>query len=671
MYRVSRYLREGHRSGNSSSRNLINAALVLAALGLVSTALAAASAPAWQPTGPYGGEAEFIVASPVQPGLLVAGTRGALLFESSDSGLSWEHIHFPRQLSAEMHALQLDPKEKGTWYAGVEDQVPSQSGLYKTIDGGETWTQLPGLRGMAVWSVALWPADPHVIAAGTADGVYLSNDAGDTWKRISPEDDKELRPVVSLAFHPYERRTLYAGTTHLPWRTNDGGLTWTSIHDGMLDDSDVFSITPDPGRPDVILASACSGVYRSYDAGKLWTRLPTPLGAFRVYLVTRDLRNSQLIFAATTTGLLRSLNGGAAWTKVSTNVIKSIAFDPADPKRMYAASVNAGILRSDDEGMTFQDSNNGFSDHNLTTLVGADNVLYTAAIYEGAGSGLFRSEDQGHTWIPVTGAGSASENFRFVRATPGRPNLLFAVTLRSLLKSADGGRTWSHMPSPGGHPVHALDVLPIGNPAPHQTAGPEIFAATDGGLFRTANEGLLWKPVPLAATTEKASAPPPIQWIQSSSASALAVGTGRAAYLSTDAGKTWVACAAPLEAAQWYGLASDSKPAGITLAATSHGLFRSSDGCRSWQSARTGGSGTVSLVVSHPTLAETFVVAQSGRLFVSSDGGLEWQALDPQGHEVSYPSALVILPSSPQEVFTLLPRRGVFRIGPLALAGTP
>jgi photosystem II stability/assembly factor-like uncharacterized protein len=214
-----------------------------------------------------------------------------------------------------------------------------------------------------------------------------------------------------------------------------------------------------------------------------------------------------------------------------------------------------------------------------------------------------------------------------------------------------------------------LDVLPPGSPSLHSFPAPEIFAATDAGLFHTLNEGLLWKPVSFA--DDKPSVTPPIQWIQSSGPSALAVGTNRAAYLSTDAGKTWVACASPLEAAQWYGLASDSKPAGIALAATSHGLFRSSDGCRSWQTAPTGGSGTVSLVVSHPTLSETFVAAQSGRLFVSADGGLEWQALDPQGREVSYPSALVILPSSPQEVFTLLPRRGVFRIGPLALAGTP
>ncbi|HLI84831.1 MAG TPA: hypothetical protein VKV17_12990 [Bryobacteraceae bacterium] len=624
-------------------------------------------APAWQPTGPYGGEAEFIAASQAEPGLLVAGTRGALIFQSSDAGLSWRHVHFPRQLSAEMHALQLDPKQKGTWFVGVEDQVPSQSGLYKTTDSGQTWTQLPGLRGMAVWSVALWPADARVMAAGTADGVYLSTDAGGTWKRISPEDDKELRPVVSLAFHPYERQTLYAGTTHLPWRTNDGGLTWTSIHDGMLDDSDVFSITPDPGHPDLVLASACSGVYRSYDAGKLWSRLPTPPGAFRVYLVARDPRNSQIVFAATTNGLLRSVNGGAAWSKVSSAVVKSITFDPSDTKRVYAASTNAGILRSSDEGLTFQDSNQGFSDHNLTALVGAGGVLYTSAIYEGAGSGVFRSDDQGHTWIPVAAHGG--DNLRFVRATPGRPNLLFAATLRSLLKSSDGGRTWLPIPSPGGRAVRALDMLPAAN-QPHPPAA-EIFAATDAGLFRTANEGLLWKPVPLAGQADPAAGQSSLQWIQSSGASALAAGSDRAAWLSTDAGKTWTACARPLDVAQWYGLASDSKAEGVALAATSHGLFRSTDGCRSWSPASTGASGTVSLVIAHPSRPETFVAAQGGRLLVSGDGGLVWRQLASRGSEVSYPSALVILPSSPEDVFTLLPRRGVYRIGPLALAGAP
>ena len=102
---------------------------------------------------------------------------------------------------------------------------------------------------------------------------------GESWTAISPANDPELRPVVSLAFHPANPGIIYAGTTHLPWRTLDGGAHWESIHSGMIDDSDVFSIAVDAQSPATVFASACSGVYRSGDAavpGGGWPRRPVP-----------------------------------------------------------------------------------------------------------------------------------------------------------------------------------------------------------------------------------------------------------------------------------------------------------------------------------------------------------------------------------------------------------
>jgi len=118
------------------------------------------------------------------------------------------------------------------------------------------------------------------MAAGADSGVYLTRDGGTSWKLISPPGDPELRPVVSLAFDPGDSKIIYAGTTHLPWRTSDGGATWQSIHTGMIDDSDVFSIQVDPHRPERVLASACSGAYASSDAAHHWKRFNTPTGAF-------------------------------------------------------------------------------------------------------------------------------------------------------------------------------------------------------------------------------------------------------------------------------------------------------------------------------------------------------------------------------------------------------
>src|ERR1022692_3379071 len=183
----------------------------------------------WRPTGPYGGDAELVRVVPKLPGFVIAGAHNGLLFTSSNGGASWTNIPFKGQLSGTLHALEVDPRSTGTWYAGMEGDRSWTSGVYKTVDGGQSWELVSGLSGKAVWSLALSPLNPDVIAAGTEDGVSRSLDAGANWDRISPPDNAEFRPVVSLAFDPANREILYAGTTHLPWRTSNGGASWESI----------------------------------------------------------------------------------------------------------------------------------------------------------------------------------------------------------------------------------------------------------------------------------------------------------------------------------------------------------------------------------------------------------------------------------------------------------
>ena len=87
----------------------------------------------------------------------------------------------------------------------MEGDHPWTSGIYKTVDAGKSWKLLPAISGKAVWSLALWPMKPDVIAAGTEDGVYQSLDAGANWTLISAPGNPEFRPVVSLAFDPANR----------------------------------------------------------------------------------------------------------------------------------------------------------------------------------------------------------------------------------------------------------------------------------------------------------------------------------------------------------------------------------------------------------------------------------------------------------------------------------
>jgi len=595
----------------------------------------------WHTTGPWGGAAELVRIAPQNPDLVVAATRNALFYVSANGGASWITQAFPGEQAGILHALELDPRVSGTWYAGLEGENAWNSGVYKTTDAGQTWTLLPGMKGKAIWSLTLWPKDPDVIAAGAGDGVYLSRDAGDTWSRISPASNTELQPVVSLAFHPTDSQILYAGTLHLPWRTNDGGATWESIHGGMHDDSDVFSIRVDPANPERVFASACSGVYRSTNEGVLWTRLPTPLGAFRTYFVSLDPRHSGVLFAGTSAGLVRSENDGASWVKVTTQQIKSIAFDPVHDGRILFASTSAGVLASSDEGRTVHESDLGFVNHSFTALSGTGKVLYSSSVYEPGAAGLWRSDDLGDTWTPLAARGIGG-NILALAVAPNHPETVYAAGYGTLWKSSAGGR-WIVIP--GAHLAGRTTTLLALSPE-------RLLAGTTNGLFERSAKGA-WKLVLLAGGASR------VDLLQRSGEKAIAAVTSAGAFVSEDTGETWKSCGPLPELAQWYALAVNPVEDGTALAATSRGLFRSADHCASWAPVQGVESGTVSLVVFHPTEPGVAFASQYGGIVSSTDGGVHWQPVDVGERHGSWPSSLLVLATAPERLFALQPRRGV------------
>jgi hypothetical protein len=174
----------------------------------------------WAALGPFGGPVALVATSPASPGVVLAGTRNALLFESRDSGESWATLRFPAQFRAALHALVIDPRKPGVYWAGLSSDLSQFTGILRTEDGGTTWRQVPDLVGADVRAIALWPGDSRILAAGTATGVFGSRDGGVSWTRVSPANNLKLQPIVSLAFDPKYSGTLYAGTPHLPWKTS-------------------------------------------------------------------------------------------------------------------------------------------------------------------------------------------------------------------------------------------------------------------------------------------------------------------------------------------------------------------------------------------------------------------------------------------------------------------
>ena len=631
---------------------------MLGALGLAPRAQAD-----WLALGPFGGEANMIRVSASNRELVVAAARNGMLFRSLDGGSHWSPQRFPLQLSCVLHAFEIDPEDANTWYAGIESGYTSAAGLYRTKDGGRSWTPLSGLKGQSVWALTIWQGDPRVMAAGTAQGVFLSSDRGENWSRISPESNQDLRPVVSLAFHPADRQILYAGTTHLAWRTKDEGRNWESIDSGMIDDSDVFSLRVDADKPALMFASACSGVYRSDNAGSLWTRLPTPPGAFRAYHVTLDPEHSGTVFAGTGLGLLKSSDGGATWRKVSDDIVESMAFDPVRKGRIYFASATAGLLFSLDDGETMQPGNRGFSNRNFTSFDGRDGTLYASSVYEKNG-GLFRSDDQGGAWQRITpGTLSDGENILVTAVSPRDARTVYIATPHGIQKSGDRGLTWKALRTPAAADrITDLTIL-LGTSLPDPR--PVLLAGTPVGLFRSENDGATWTKAVYLRDGRSGPLPsligPQVKLLQRSGDTAAAVVTSTGAFFSIDHGASWSACPVPVPAAHWYGIALNAGQLGSVWAATSHGLFHSTDRCRTWDVVRNGLSSgdSVTLIYQHPVNSNEMFAAQNGQIFRSTNNGFEWRRMEETESDGSYASRLLIVPSAPDRLYALLARRGI------------
>jgi photosystem II stability/assembly factor-like uncharacterized protein len=228
---------------------------------------------------------------------------------------------------------------------------------------------------------------------------------------------------------------------------------------------------------------------------------------------------------------------------------------------------------------------------------------------------------------------------------PDDPKRLYAAGYHGLFESRDGGQKWTVRKMPAeGSPVVALLPLP----------GGVLLAGTSSGIFR-GTEGGAW--ISVTGT--------PIQAIQKASdqvVAALTVGGGQ---ISRDAGTTWKSCGNAGPKGPWNGLAFDrSGVTPVALAATSTGLFRSTDSCQTWTQIHAGlDTQTVSLVLFHPTRAGEAFVSQGGRIFVSTDGGQRWQPIDDETGGSTGPASLVVLSAAPDTLFALFPRRGVFTTG--------
>lgn len=415
----------------------------------------------WQMTGPFGGDVSALTIDPRQADHVLLGASDGQIFRSTDGGTIWKRLR--PGLNAPgfiVTVLLFDREQSQTIYAGVKaitdtNEETGGGGLYVSTDNGASWRDMPGLRGRAVRGLVQSSGQPNALAVAARDGIYRTLDRGQTWERITPVDDAELRNFHSVALDPRDANIVYVGTSHLPWKTSDGGKNWKRAggkDTGMIDDSDIMAIHVDESNPDTVLMSACSGIYRSTDASTKWTKIQgIPYTSRRTHVIYQHPTRPEVIFAGTTEGLWLSTGGGKpdTWRRVTSLrlTINAIAVHPDRPDRVFLGTEDNGVLISSDGGESYEASNAGFINRHVPAVL-ADRTergrVYAGVIFDGVNSGLFVSEDGGITWQQSMN-GMGVRDVYSLHQSSARPETIYAGTNHGLFRSDDHGRNWTQV----------------------------------------------------------------------------------------------------------------------------------------------------------------------------------------------------------------------------------
>ena len=601
------------------------------------------SAADWIPVGPQGGDVRSLAVDPLHPGRVYLGAAGGVLYRSDGGGDRWRRLSpgFPRR-DQNLDDLVVSPL--GDLLVGFWDVHGRGGGVAVSTDGGATFTI--SLDGESVRALALAPSDAKHVVAGTLNGVFASTDGGFHWRRISPLGHADLRNVESVAVDPGDQRVIYAGTWHLPWKTTDGGLTWTEMSVGMLDDSDVFTLSLDRLNPQRVHATACSGIYGSRDGASTWSKVQgIPFASRRTRAFAQDTARSETFYAGTTEGLWVSVDDTRSWRLSTPGDLVINAIVMLSDGSVLAGADGAGVLRSLDRGVSWSSSNDGFAERLVSGIVDdSPGGRILASVWgDRAHGGVFSAASPVGSWTRL-GEGLEGREVRSLGVTGSR---VLAGTDRGLLTLGTAASVWRLVPL-GADPQ---GIYPRVN-AIRSLGGGVVVLATGVGLFRSEDGAESFRPVMTGHGEVTALALSP------DGALSLAA-TPNLLQASRDGGRTWAPLATRPGAARINALLVDPE-SGRVLAATSRGLYRSIDGGATFA---LGGEGlpdsdfTGLVAVDGKTVFVSDFA--SGGIYRSADGGDRWSRLGDTGLVTDRVWMLATLPRGDGDLLAASPVGGL------------
>ncbi len=343
--------------------------------------------------GPFrGGRALAVTGVPGQPNHFYFGAVDGGVWESLNAGRTWNPI-FDSQDIASIGAIAVAPSDPrviyvGTGEADMRSDIAYGNGVYKSTDGGRTWTHIGLDDTRQIGSIVVDPHDASVVyvaALGHAygpnaqRGVFKSTDGGEHWTNVLSLNQNT--GAIDLAMSPSDPRTLLAAmwqTRRPPWNvyppsngpssglyaTHDAGATWARVTQGLPARVGRIGVSFSAANAQRVYAVVDSGVqhggiYRSDDGGASWHRTN---GEQRLWQrgwyfggITADPQSPGVVYVMDTS-TYRSTDGGRTFVAIKGDPtgddFHSLWIDPADASRMILGS-DQGAIVSVDRGTTW------------------------------------------------------------------------------------------------------------------------------------------------------------------------------------------------------------------------------------------------------------------------------------------------------------------------------
>jgi photosystem II stability/assembly factor-like uncharacterized protein len=471
------------------------------------------------------------------------------VYRSKDGGKTWEKILYVNDKTAAVD-LVLDPFNPRVLYAGMWEAYRTPwsmvsggagSGLWKSTDGGDSWTNLSANRGMPkgikgkICVAASGAKEDLVWAMVEADdgGLLRSDDGGKTWRKVN--EDRRIRQRAWYYSHVYadpkNPESVYLLNTSF-YKSIDGGRTLTNIGVPHGDNHDLWI---DPTNPQRMIESNDGGVNVTYNGGKTWTDQQIPTAQF--YHVLLDDQFPYFIYGSqqdnSTVAIPSRTTGGSIdrtdWFDVGGGESGYIAVNPKKPYIIYAGNYGGYLTRYDKRTDQSEDINawpdnpmGGGADsakyrfqwtYPIMTSPHDPNVLYIT------GNVVFKSTNEGKSWDiispdltrndkskeassggPITKDNTGVEYYCTIFAfaeSPVKPGVLWAGSDDGLVHvSRDGGATWTNV-TPKDLPEWSR--ISLIDPSPHDV-GTAYVAAKRYELddfrpfiYKTSDFGKTWK----------------------------------------------------------------------------------------------------------------------------------------------------------------------------------